>query len=178
MIQLFFFILVLIFSACGSNPNDEAYLKYTRNMAILIDSSYGLKVYGLGGFNDKGIKGYSFTFMTYKKMDIDQARILMVNVIEDILRTTNKDLRNLGKPELSLYYYEITIIFSDEKTKLSYSADESISTAIMIKKDISYYERNIDKPGFKEIYHEPYSEAYEKVFGKQFVEDSLPLQVK
>lgn len=164
-----------MFSACGSNPNDVAYLKYTRNMAMLIDSNYGLKVYGLGGFNDKGIKGYSFTFMTYKKMDIDQARILMVNVIEDILSATNKDLRNMGKPELSLDYYEITIIFSDEKTQLSYSSDQSLAMAMMIKRNIYYSARQDDKPGFKDIYREPYSDAYEEVFGKRFVDDPLPI---
>ncbi|MFV0339283.1 MAG: hypothetical protein ACK5MA_01440 [Parachlamydiaceae bacterium] len=146
-------------------------------MAILIDSNYGLKVDGFGGFNENGLKGYSFSFITYKKMNVDEARVLMVNVLEDILSATNQDLDKFGGNKLTIDNYEITLIFSNEKTKLSYSADQSLAMAMMINRKISYYERYTDQKGFKKIYHESYSDAYEEVFGKQWDEAAHPEKV-
>lgn len=171
--------LLLILLGCkAENPAEAAYLSYVSRQEKYITSKYDLKPFGFGGFNRDGIKGYSFTFITHQRVDIESGRKLIVNVMEDILRETNDELIKESKQPLTLDHFSLAILFSDEKNHLLYVSEANLAMIDIVDRMVIYDVKLEEPIGLQQVFKEPYSNAYEKVTGERYIEPMLLLDVK
>lgn len=170
MNKIVLIILTLLITSCmQDNSENKEYMKFVSQQTQFINKKYELLTFGLGGFNKEGLKGYSLDFISYKKTNLEQARNLIVNVIEDILKNGNEALRKEGKMPLTLDHYELGIAIFDKDTQTFSEEDQGLAIVRFCNKKI-YYSVNRQgskkRQGFSQldtIYSEPYQEAYEKV---------------
>lgn len=172
MIRLISIVLAVIFSGCGF---DEEVLNSESNMITehinFISNKYLIHPFGRGGFNEDGLKGYSLTFESNERVDVVQARNLIVNMLEDIIKNNNGCQNTQCKTKLSYRNFKVAVLFSDKNSQKFISDDLGIASVRVSQGNVYY---SVDKRGnyqLETIFEEPYSEAYEKVTGKKFVEE-------
>lgn len=114
------------------------------------------------------IERITTSFTCYDKPDVNKARHMFVNVKEQYLHEINQD--EAIRPYLDQYPvpiegYKLSILFRDLQ---GFPSDGSYVTHVfMNQKGHIIYDAWIDeKNRWLELHREPYSEAYEKIFGK------------
>lgn len=167
-------ILVIFFlcASCDSySENDKEYFSFTSHQINIIKEKYGLKLYSLGGFNEEGLKGYSFGFISNEKVDIERARIQIVNVMEDLIKNGNLFFKNLRKNELIRDQYDVSILYMDNVTGSFYPSEIGLAEVSSYFGKIRYTIEPPSSTRLETLSTESYAEAYEKVTGKKLVEN-------
>ncbi|MBI5346412.1 MAG: hypothetical protein HZB76_04650 [Chlamydiae bacterium] len=169
--KIFFFILNLIFMTnCSDNkPSERAKLEHEVSVKTVeeIYQNKGLKFLGFGGGGPHDIKMLALSFKTYGKVNVDEARELLVYCVEQFLSNINSNEKI--RPFLHNFPFtgnniEIRIFFynkNDAKVNPPY-----ISYAVAIDGVVRFYIKNsFDK--FEKVSEETYEKALKKVKAKQ-----------
>lgn len=155
------FLLTLLFTSCMASQTDESkMIRAVNSQSDQIAAKLDLQPFSFGT-EGPGIKGLIFQFQTTQKVDIDQARSILIQLAEQLkqsIRAVNPDW-NLDDPNF-LY---ISIGFNDQSgnynTEPGYIAHATIS-----KYGVDLETYDIATKRFVPVITEPYAEAYHKVF--------------
>lgn len=171
-IYLLLFLGSLISCSEYSKENRE-YHDFVNCQVEHIQKNHKLKLYGIGGFNDEGIEGYSFTFSLEAKVDKEYARELIVNLVEDLVSNGNACLNSLGKLPIIRSQYRIGIVFFNKSTGTFFSPDQGLAKVSYFDEKIRFVTNESEAAPLETLSIESYQDAYEKVFGKQLDKDSM-----
>lgn len=157
--------LVFICSSCGMNkdPNQD-FDNRVNEQSFVLAKQYNFQPLGIGGFNENGIKGYTYMFNFISNGDEISARKLLVSFVEDLVNNVN----NLGDKLLSFKNFDIYIFFVSPGNLYPNTLDHGLAEVRLIKGDVGFA---ISKKGtldLETIHMEPYTEAYEKVTGRKY----------
>lgn len=162
-------VLTAFFSGCCADfPHVEAAHKFSNKFTSRIEKKYDIICHGSGGAMVDNIKQVITKFTCYEKVNVDQARYMFVNIMEQYLLEINQDLEI--RPYLEQYPvpiegYGLSIAFVDSHYQLRSSSN--VTYVFLTKQGYIIYDSwDDEKNQFELLCKEPYSEAYEKVFGK------------
>ena len=163
---------LLGFSSCDKEP---LYIRLGDKMAgkfsVKMTQEYGVERSGYGGAMREDLKLFNFTFTSYKKMGVDEARILYVSLVEEFLQAANND--ESVRPYLHNYPFTrdnlcMMLNFRDPKN-FRRICQPDLSLVIIGSGNIIYFSWDASETHCIEVLREPYFEAYEKVYGKPYV---------
>ena len=144
---------------------ESTYCKYVDNVTHSfiksVKKDYDLSATRKGGSFMENIKEVYLSFDTYnKKYNIDQARVLMIDCVEDYLHRINKDEKvrpfldhypfTEKRVELSIYFYE---------SKLKKVSNDYIAGVHLVNNTLFYSVYDEEKGMYINVYEEPYQEA-------------------
>ena len=119
-----------------------------------------LDAFGMGGELMTNVKSFSLTYVSERKLNIDEARPLIVECIEDLLKDIN-DYKEI-RPYLNDYPFtvknlEFGIMFM--KPNGDIIRDGHLADVTSLNGKILYRIRPLNTNRFKKIYEETYEEA-------------------
>ena len=171
-ILIIFIAFLIPFTSCSSGRKtikEPIYGKYVDEIVnsylSYIKKQYGLECFGMGGGFRYNVNKISLYLQTNpQKIDIEKARVLLVNCIEDLLKRINQDEKI--RPYLEHYPFtakgiSISIIFCDYFSKQL--PKDLLAKIFSIEGNIYYYNYNQEKKESKWFYKESYSDALKKV---------------
>lgn len=163
------FVVSLLIIKLISDPKEPIYCKYADKVTSAFKESvkakYGMVATGDGGSFMEKINSVYLSFSTFdKEYNIDQARALMVNCIEEYLSMINKDEK--VRPYLSHFPFsslgvEFQIAFYERPSKRVES--QYIGLVGIVKEKVYYCSYDHEKKQFIDICDESYKEALKKV---------------
>lgn len=165
---VFITFFVSLFSCTPKSYTSHAYRlinKFSEN----VDD--GLQPFGVGGHFFEKINEFSLDYTAYKnEMDIEEARKILVHSAELLFCIVNED--EDVRPFLRYYPYTekhfyLSLTFRD--TKFDLIPLPNIGRVSLAKSEILY--SNGGGLAYELIFKEPYSDAYEKVYGIPFPEE-------
>ena len=124
----------------------------------------GLSPFGIGGAMFDDIEKFELTYQYYaKSISLDEARNMIITKAEALFALTNTES---AKPYLRYYPYDqehvlLGVTFVDEKGNKLGSGQ---LTCVMLAKGTIFFESFVNGQ-FKDLFTEPYAEAYQKVYG-------------
>ena len=110
------------------------------------------------------IKGYSYALRSHQKIDVKDARVLIVKFVEELVERINNELKN----PIEIKNLEIYIYFFDAERDRPYTQDIGLAIVTLIYEEVRF---SVDRKGtfdLETIHVEPYAQAYEKVMGKKY----------
>ena len=138
------------------------------NYSLRSSKKYSLDCHGAGGAMMHSISELCFSSYCYRKMDMDQARVLYVQMIEDFLELVNTDAAVrpfLHHYPLSIDGIDLTISFEEKGTRNRFEKG-FLCYMFLIKENIYYYTRDPQSGFDVQLLKEHYPVAYEKVYGR------------
>jgi hypothetical protein len=163
-IMLFSFILSFFGFGCTKVPEEEVLLHKVIGKHEKVQAKKKMKCIGVGGKIPDKIKGYNLHFISFEKLDLEGARRLLIESVENLIELTNQEVAM--RPYLDRYPFDYKnndyiIAFYDQNGE--WLLPPFIASAILTegKIDLSIYENNeLVSVGPK---YETYEEALEKV---------------
>jgi len=126
------------------------------------------------GFRGDYVNYLALDFLSYKTLNLEQARIFFVLGANNFLKAINQDLEI--RPYLIDYpfpYHEITFGVSFVQKNGDYMDKEYINTISLHKGNIFYYYYNKTNNRLEELHSEPYPDAYKIVMGESLESNAL-----
>jgi hypothetical protein len=125
----------------------------------------GLFVCGSGGAMANNIQQISLSFASFAALDVDEARILYVEMVEELLRRINAN--RAIRPFLHNYPFEeknIDLMISFKDSKLERVSANHVALMSIGKDHMIFYAAyDHDKKKFYDLYEENYVEARDRV---------------
>lgn len=162
-------ILSIVFIKYINNPKEPIYCKYADNVTSdfrrSVKAKYGMFATGDGGSFMEKINSVFLSFSTLEKeYDVDQARVLMVNCVEEYLFRINEDEK--VRPYLNHFPFsslgiEFQIAFyerSSKRVKFGY-----VGLVGIVNEKVYYCSYDHEKKQLVDIYEESYDESLRKV---------------
>jgi hypothetical protein len=160
-IHFFLYLMVLmIFSSCDEpeyiHLSDKIVNAYIKDVKY----RYGFHLDGSGGSMMNDITVIRLMFSSINTVKLDQARIIFVDSVENLLNRVNSDEKI--RPYLHNFPFTIDNIQLDIgflKPGGKFVDGEFIATISLIKGKIFYGHYNMSKDRLENLYSEPYEEA-------------------
>ncbi|NGX41897.1 MAG: hypothetical protein K940chlam7_00171 [Chlamydiae bacterium] len=163
MRSLFFLLPTFLMCACCSAMSKDETRMHSiiQKHSVFMKRENKLMLAGSGGSFPDSIHGFTLDYVGYKKLDIEQARILFVRSTQGLLNMINSD--EMIRPKLSNFPFtednlDFGIAFEDA-SKDNYVAQPYVAYVTLIKGDIIYAQFDREKDQFCNEYRESYSEA-------------------
>lgn len=121
-----------------------------------------LLLVGEGGSYMGDIQDIGFSYITYEKMDLDQARRLYIEVTEGYLSRFNENEE--VRPYMHTYPFTIDnlqVMLAFENEKREYREEGEIALMCVLRGFLCFEGYDHEKKKFYRIHHEPYSTARE-----------------
>jgi hypothetical protein len=154
----------LLFLFKPSRHKSPIYCKYANEItgpfSTYLRKNYNLYYYGGGGGFLENVKIISLHYKTIKQLPIDDARVLFITCVEELLKRINENEKI--RPYLEHYPFtekglEFSISLYDEnKERVPPSFPAYVS---LINKKIYYAYYDYETDMLKDLYSEPYQEA-------------------
>jgi hypothetical protein len=113
-------------------------------------------------------KGFTFLYHSYEKMNIDQGRNLIINLIADFVSQVNQNIQNKGFDDLESFHHlniQIMIFFKDSNEKFQSATDALAVVSGGGDNRVTYSKFDTTIDDFVKILEESYESAYQKVKG-------------
>lgn len=153
--------LMVILSGCEKAPlHIQVANQFMHSFENEITKKEKIQIFGKGGGMWGDIKKFSYCFDSNEKPSIEEARIKIVRIVEDLLEKVNADIKI--RPFLHDYPFTsqnvlMQVAFVDKNRCF---VDPPYIALVMLKKGILYYSFSSDKRwGFEDVYEESYDEA-------------------
>ncbi|MFN0065348.1 MAG: hypothetical protein ACKVOH_03840 [Chlamydiales bacterium] len=171
MIKIIYFLLV-VFLCTGFAYREPSYCKIvdciTKSYLQEFANPRHLMLSGYGGAMMHDIQEISLSFLSHDTLNVDEARILYVEMVEELLQRVNS--HEQIRPHLHNFPFGIDNI----KLDISFINSEGATTkngrvAFMYigkNQDLLYRACNPDTEEFYSLHREPYAEARRIVTGK------------
>lgn len=163
-------VLIANFIACifcfisGSNERVDLKMidKHINSFAVKKKED-GFYLFGSGGQMMDNIKKVHLSFDLQKKVEIDEARVMLIDMTQDFIKQVNADEKI--RPYLNNYPFdhmnaEFNINFKDKR---HIYLEEGIASAMMVGNKIYYSKSNSETSPLVTVFEETYAEALEKV---------------
>jgi len=165
-------LILIMFNTCSqfssnSSPADKLTNQLIRRVSQKLSKIYNLKLSAIGGGQDKeGVWLITAMYDLYgKPLNVKQARIIIVNMVEEYLNEVNNDEKL--RPYLKNYPFTIMnlnldiITYKNDQTDYF---DPDLDTISTIKMNIDYTTRDPNNPyNYKDSFTEKYADALEIV---------------
>lgn len=164
MISLFLLnFLTSFFCFFGTQRPDIKMINKHINSFAAQEEKKGFYLFGSGGEMMDNIKKVHLSFDLQKKVEVDEARVMLVEMTQKFMQQVNSDEKI--RPYLENYPFthlntEFSISFKDSR---HIYLQEGIALAMMVKDKIYYSISDSETGPFKHVYEETYAEALEKV---------------
>lgn len=163
--------IVLFMTSCsyGSTSSSEVN-SFVRNFNKSFPKQHNLTFGGVGlSYPDEKLLKIDLTYSACYPADINQARVLIVQLMETTLKQINSDPK-LNKV-LSSFPFTVNevivkISFMDANGDFLNTDSKSLALVSVIKGKV-YFSVNDNPYTFTDVLVEPYAEAYEKVMGRK-----------
>lgn len=172
MNKIFIFLTLLLSLFCSSFiyqiPPPPPYCEIIDNITHKFLREYikpkGLICIGSGGSMMDDVKKVSLSFVSFKALNVEEARILYVDIIEEYLKRVNSD----EEVRPFLHNFPFTIDSLDFDIRFDYKNNcvrkDGHVAFMFIRRDQNIcYKASDVQTGYYSIHREPYSEALEIV---------------
>lgn len=165
MIKWFFLLLpTFLMCACGSAMSKDGHRinSIIQRHSGLMKRENNLVLIGSGSSFPDSIHGFILDYIAYKKLDIQQARIIFVKSTQHLLDMINSD--QVIRPKLANYPFtednlEFRLSFLDNKGRYFEPPNVAYISIIDGKIYYSFYDNQKDRFIDEMDFVEPYSEA-------------------
>ncbi len=162
--RLFFIIFIGSHLLAVNKDDDVPYIKYAKEITepfiAECKKKYDLECIGTGGRFTYNIAQINLHFLAYRKGSIEEARILEVKMIENLLNKINSD--DKIKPFLFEYPFKtnnLDISISYQKKDDSNYTDGSVALVFLGKNKLFYCAEDPKTGKLVDLLEEPYEEA-------------------
>lgn len=165
LLSLLVILLVpLIFLFKPSRHKNPIYCKYANEItgpfSKYLRKNYDLYYYGGGGGFLENVRVIALHYRTVKHLSVDDARVLFINCVEELLKRINQDEKI--RPYLEHYPFtekgiEFSIAFYKNNKERVPSSFPAYVFLINEKIYYDYYDRETEM--LKDLYSEPYQES-------------------
>lgn len=158
---------LVIFSGCVALPKHEIEADRIMNAYTYhVEKAYGFRSFAVGGGMMDDVKSITLKYIAYEKVDIPTARKMLVQNIEDLLKTINSDEKI--RPYLHNYPFTVNnlkfgLCFFDSNN--DWIEPPYLGKAILLNGKIHYSLWNEPKDMLETQEEETYEEALQKVNG-------------
>lgn len=164
MVRMFFPILLFIASACTSSQaitDNDRFKIVISNESNLVANELNISPFAFGVEGPDGIQGIMLSYMSKARLNLDQARKLIIRLAQNIPSRVNNKIasENLNRSPVDLSFFYLAINFFDKDSNFNENEGE-ISRVDYSRGIISY---KISRPGvsrFIPIHSETIEEAY------------------
>lgn len=147
----------VFFSGCSARSDeDRAMYAFINKFSKKVCSEYELKVFGIGGAVPKKIRKIHITFMGDRCETIEEARVLIVPILEEMITDINHDdrLRHfLENYPANIENAWLTIGFHQGWE------DDTFACVKTVGKEIVYYKRDHFNKRLYDVHYETFEEA-------------------
>jgi hypothetical protein len=168
MISLFLLsFLTSFFCFFGTQRPDIKMINKHINAFATEEKQKGFYLIASGGQMMDNIKVVHLSFDLQKKVGVDEARLMLIEMTQKFMRQVNADEKI--RPYLENYPInhlnaEFTLNFKDKR---HIYLEEGVACAMMVKNKIYYFKSDSETGPLKDLYEETYAEALEKVNAKK-----------
>lgn len=167
--RLLFPLILFFCAACTQTQiltEDRRFTMIVSNEGDKIADELQIYPFGFGVKGPDGIQGITLSYSSRQRVNVEQARELIVRLAQQVLLRVNQKIssENLNREPVDLSFFYLCINFHGIET--SHNENEDELAMVVISKSIVEYD--ISKPGVRRlipIHSEPYTEAYQIVFG-------------
>ena len=172
MTTKFSIVIILIFSICSgccANNYYDLSGKTTDVYAKEVKKKYGLELIGKGDGTDDNIQYLILHFISRRKVDISQARVLYISTFEGLLNKINKDEKiQPYLPNHPFTYKNVKMLMGFVDPNGNEYKDKAIALVTIVKGNLVYA---IEWGGIlKECHEESYEDAFKIVHDSQQIE--------
>jgi hypothetical protein len=150
-------ISLLAMTSCAI-PQVDPVTKTVMNQNTNLQKKYHLKHFGFGTIGP-GNKVYILENDYYYTASVDEARLLLVNYVENLKNSLNHDFMSQGlHSTIDEHFFSVSIGFKDSQGKRIYK--EGQTALIALNKGMVSYNHLLDeRSGYQTFYQETYQEA-------------------
>lgn len=157
----------ILLSCVSPQSPDDILISAVSSSSKKVSSEYNLCPFGFG-IAGPVVHGFSLEYDFNGELSIDEARNLVVPVFEDLKKEIRSRFSALQIPQERLSDDEIVVSIGFRDSSNKYVISSTHIAIVRVSHGKVIYSRDKGEvTGFYKVYTEPYSEAYEKVFGNK-----------
>lgn len=157
--------LIFFLSGCTNTvPHGKAADSVIFKFANSARRSQNLRLLAYGGAFLDDIKEFSFEFCSFRKMDLNEARTLLVENVEGLLNLINSDqslMLYLHEFPFNYKRIEFSILFSKKKHHLEFVETPFVAAVTVRDGMVSYQYYDFSTSSLETLHAESYLEACE-----------------